>query len=98
MKERKAVYKVLQAIEDIFPDTIAYAYLDSNSTKTHVWWNVCIDNWDLYYSKDFKEFTAEVHKRYKPHGIKLLFCYCYPLEKKLLELAEQDNLILNIKE
>lgn len=88
MNERKIVYKVLKAIENIFPDTIAYAYLDS-------WWNICVSNYSVYCSKDFKTFASEVHRVY---NISIVFVYCHPIEKVLLELAEQDNLILNIKE
>ena len=96
MSQRSAVYKVVKKIEETFDDVIAYAYFDVNVSKTYTWWNVCISNYELYYSKEFKEFSKAMHNKYEPKGVKLLFCYCNPIEKKLFELAEQENLIINL--
>ena len=98
MKERKEIYKILNAIEDIFSNTIAWGFSESNSSKTFSWWNICISDYHVYCSKDFKTFASDVHQLYKPYNIRIVFVYCNPIEKALLELAENDNLILNIKE
>lgn len=97
MKERKEIYKVLKAIEDIFTDTIAWAFFESNESSTFSYWNICVSNYDVYKSNDFKTFASDIHKLYKSK-IKIVFFYCNPLEKVLLDLAEKDDLVLNIKE
>ena len=97
MKERKEIYKVLQAIEDIWENTIAWAFFESNASKTNNWWSICISDYDVYRSADFKTFSSDVHELYKKHKIRIVFFYCNPVENMLLELAEGDNLILNIK-
>lgn len=96
MSERSTVLKIVKAVESEFEDVIAYAHLDGNAPKTYTWWNVCISNYELYCSKGFKEFSKAMHNKYEPKGVRLLFCYCNPIEKKLFELAEQENLIMNL--
>lgn len=94
MSERSIVFKIVKIIESEFPNVIAYAYLDNNTSMTETWWSICIDNWELYHSAEFKEFSSGCRKQLKKK-IKLLFCYCNPLEKKLLQLAEDNNLLIN---
>jgi hypothetical protein len=96
MKERKEIYKVLKAIEDIFTDTIAWAFSESNESGTFSHWNICVSDYNVYKSNDFKTFESDIHELYKSK-IKIVFFYCNPLEKALLDLAEKDNLILNMK-
>lgn len=96
MRERSTIFKIVKAIESEFEDVIAYAYFDGNEPMTRTWWTICISNWKLYYSNEFKEFSKQWHERAKKRDLKLLFCYCNPLEKNLLELAERDNLIMNL--
>lgn len=96
MSERSTIFKIVKAIESEFEDVIAYAYFDGNTPMTYTWWTICISNWELYYSKEFKEFSKKLRKIAKKQGLTLLFCYRNPLEKNLLELAEKDNLIMNL--
>lgn len=96
MCERSTVFKIVKAIESEFEDVIAYAYFDGNEPMTYTWWTICISNWKLYYSKEFKEFSKQCRKRAEKRDLKLLFCYCNPLEKNLFELAERGNLIMNL--
>lgn len=96
MIERNTIFKIVKAIESEFEDVIAYAHFDGNGPMTCTWWTICISNWELYYSKEFKEFSKQWHERAEKRGLKLLFCYCNPLEENLLELAEKDNLIMNL--
>ena len=96
MSERSTVFKIVKAIESEFKDVIAYAHFDGNSLMTYTWWTICISNCELYYSKEFKEFCKQCREKAKKQNVRLLFCYCNPLEKNLLKLAENDNLIMNL--
>lgn len=89
MNERKLLYKICKQVEKKF-DVICYAY------KEGLFWNICMDDYDKYRSQEFKEFSSSWHNEIKAIGldIRIVFCYCYPLEKKLVKLSNEDNLIL----
>ena len=93
--ERKFINKLVKDIEDKF-SVLAYAYLDGNEPKTHVWWTVCVNDYNLYVGDDYKKFIAQKRVVANKLDIKLLFAYRNTLESILVELAEQDNLIMNI--
>ena len=93
--ERKFISKLVKDIEDKF-SVLAYAYIDGNEPKTHVWWTVCVNDYNLYVSADYKRFIAQKKVISNKLDIKLLFAYRNTLESILVELAEQDNLIMNI--
>ena len=93
--ERKFINKLVKDIEDKF-SVLAYAYLDGNEPKTHVWWTVCVNDYNLYVSTDYKRFAEQKRVVANKLDIKLLFAYRNTLESILVELAEQDNLIMNI--
>ena len=69
---------------------------DGNEPKTHIWWMVCVDNYSLYTSKEYKEFTEQKRIIFKKLDIKVVFCYRSALESILVDLAAKDNLIMNI--
>lgn len=93
--ERKFISKLVKDVEDKF-SVLAYAYLDGNEPKTHVWWTVCVNDYNLYVSDDYKKFISQKRVVANKLDIKLLFAYRNTLESILVELAEQDNLIMNI--
>ena len=93
--ERKFISKLVKDIEDKF-SVLAYAYLDGNEPKTHVWWTVCVNDYNLYVDDDYKKFIVQKRVVANKLDIKLLFAYRNTLESILVELAEQDNLIMNI--
>ena len=93
--EHKFISKLVKDIEDKF-SVLAYAYLDGNEPKTHVWWTVCVNDYNLYVSDDYKKFISQKRVVANKLDIKLLFAYRNTLESILVELAEQDNLIMNI--
>lgn len=93
--ERKFINKLVKDIEDKF-SVLAYAYLDGNEPKTHVWWTVCVNDYNLYVSDNYKKFISQKRVVANKLYIKLLFAYRNTLESILVELAEQDNLIMNI--
>lgn len=88
INERKILYKICEQAEKEF-GVICYAY------KEGLLWYICIDDYDKYLSKDFKDFSTTWHKRIKSSGLDILFCYCYPSEDRLYALSQEDNLILN---
>lgn len=95
MNERNFIYKLVRQTEEKF-GCICYAHKDGNTNKTHVWWDICIDNYELYYSNEFRSWTKQWYSKSKDVNVNLLFCYCNPIEEKLAKFAEEDNLILNL--
>lgn len=95
MNERNFVLKIVRQAEEEFGG-ICFSYKDGNATKTHEWWNVCIDDYELYFSNKFKAWASRWRDKGKEQSVNLLFCYCNPLESKLAKLAEEDNLIMNL--
>ena len=93
--ERKFISKLVKDIEDKF-SVLAYAYLDGNEPKTHVWWTVCVNDYNLYVSDDYKKFISQKRVVANKLDIKLLFVYRNTFESILVKLAEADNLIMNI--
>ena len=71
--EHKFISKLVKDIEDKF-SVLAYAYIDGNEPKTHIWWMVCVDNYSLYTSKEYKEFTEQKRIIFKKLDIKVVFC------------------------
>lgn len=88
---------ILAKCESLRDGVIAYAYHESNSIGTHVWTTVCVSDLDMYFNDQrFKSLTRVWRKAAEKQGFKLVFCYCNPKEKKLAELAERDNLVMNV--
>ena len=97
MKPRKYILTIIKRIETLYPNVICYAYLDGNEPMTHRWWSLCISDYNVYMNDErFKKLSSAWHKGAIAQGIKLIFFYCNPQEKKLFELADKDNLIMNI--
>jgi len=82
---RKRILKILISIEKIFIGTFCFAYFSDG------WWFVAIDDYDLYFSKRFKDLANKWR-----NGNKIIFVYLKPNEKKLLEFSESKNLVLNL--
>ena len=95
MNEQNFIYKLVRQTEEKF-SCICYSYKDGNTNENNVWWDICIDNYELYYSDKFRAWTKQWHRKSKDVRINLLFCYCNPIEEKLAKFAEGDNLILNL--
>ena len=93
MNERKLIYKILRQIESVFPDVFAYGYKDEDS-ECNRWW-ICIDDYYTYRSEEFKSLAENIRKTLK--GLTCVFSYVKPIEKALLQLADSDNLVLNLK-
>lgn len=98
MKERKFILKIIKHIEREF-GVIAYGYKWTNTPDTFSVWNICINNYELYMAdKRFKAISKVYHIAWRksfPDNLRMGFCYCEPKESKLLELADQDNLVMN---
>lgn len=90
------IYKAIKEIESEFDGVIAYAYQDSNEPQTNAWWQVCVSDYDIYCSQRFKDLCSRYHQRIRLKGSKVVFAYCSPIEKRLEELALDDNLIMNV--
>lgn len=94
----KFIKSVLAKCESLREGVIAYAYQQGNISGTHRWIEVCVSDLDMYFNDQrFKTLTRAWHMVAEKQGFKLIFCYCNPQEKKLVELAEKGNLIMNIQ-
>lgn len=93
-KTRCRVFRLVREIERRFSGVIAWAQYWQNESGTNAHWCVCINDYNLYGSKEFKEFSSEWHKRMNP--IPILFAYCNPLDKNLIEFAEREELIMDV--
>jgi hypothetical protein len=97
MKIENFILNILRKIESLKDGMIAYAYLDGNALMSHTWYLVCLNDYEMYMNdKRLKALMNAWHKAGKALGIKVIFAYCNPSEEKLNELAEKDNLFLNV--
>ena len=94
--ERTFILKILKVIENLREGVVAYAYLDGNATMSFKWYTICVSDYDLYRESKFMSLTRAWHKSSIAHGIRVCFAYCNPSEKRLAELLNADNLIMNI--
>jgi hypothetical protein len=85
---RSRILAVLQALEKIYKGIITFSYKEGEC------WFIAIDDYDIYFSEKFKTLCANWRKVF--NGKKIIFCYLKPSEKKLVELSEQGNLIMNV--
>ena len=97
MKNIAFIRGVLAKCESLRDGVVAYAHDESNSRGTHRWTEVCVSDLDMYFhDQRFKALPRAWHTVALKKGVKLVFCYCCPKEKKLAKLAEEENLLLNI--
>jgi len=98
MKIEKFILNVIKKIESLKEGIVVYSYKTGNTPMTYIWWEVSISDFDLYMnSKRFKTLSNAWYKAAKAQGFKLIFvCGWIPSEKKLIDLAENNNLILNV--
>lgn len=82
--------KIIRALEDKY-GVIAYAYEERN-----IGYVVCISDYDVYVSDNFKTMVKAWGKVSKAQGIRTIYAYCRPIESKLKEYVETDNLVMNV--
>ena len=98
MKSTKAfIFDIVRKTESLRDGIVAYAYAEQAvPSAPEIWW-VCVSDYDFYREDQrFKALCKAWHKAARALGINLSIAYCNPLEKKLNQLANADNLILNI--
>lgn len=95
---KKLLLNIVCKIESLKDGVIAYAYRNGNATMTFQHWEVSVSDFDLYMNdKHFKTLCEAWRKAAEAKGEKLIFvCGWVPTEEKLLELANNDNLIMDI--
>lgn len=98
MRVESFILNILSKIEKIWPDVICYSYRVSNPSKTHFWWEVSVSNFEVYMeNKRFKNLSKAWRKAAEIRGFKIIFiCGWIPTEDKLIKLANEDNLIINL--
>ena len=97
MRIENFILSIVKKLEDTYPGVIAWAHKDWNAPRTYEWWCICITDFEIYmHDKRFKTLTRAWHAAGKARKINVVFCCCSAKEKKLNELAEANNLIMNI--
>lgn len=97
-KKRYAfILRIIRILESLNKGVICFSHEDVYPDGSYRWDWICIDDYYIYtrdarYKELAKRFSAEAKKI----GINIAFCYCSISEEKLLELAENDNLIMNV--
>lgn len=98
MTEQAFILSILKAIEKLQDGVVAYAYKDGNSTGSIKWWTICVSDYDFYFGNDkFHALEKVWHEAAVRKGTIVSFAYCLPLEKRLIQLLNQNNLIMNIE-
>lgn len=78
-------------------ECIACAYKEFRVDGTLAWWYVSIDNYEAYFKDSkFRVLAAAWRKIAEKNGFKIVFCYSAVSEKKLTELLENNDLIMNV--
>lgn len=95
MSSREFVLSVIQRYEEKFGG-IAYGHQQTNESGNFSFWSVSIDNYEIYKSDEFKTFSESIREESRSRGIKVIFMYCQPVESFLVELADSDNLVMNV--
>ena len=98
MKSPKAfIFEIVRKTESLRDGLIAYAYAErAVPSAPEIWW-ICVSDYDFYREDQrFKVLCKAWHKAARARGINLSIVYCNPLEKKLNQLSNDDNLILNV--
>lgn len=98
MKIEKFILNILKKIESLQDGVIAHAYKTGNYMTSNIWWEISVSDFELYAkNKRFKTLTKAWHKVAKSYGFEIIFvCGWMPTEQKLVKLAEDGNLILNV--
>ena len=94
MKNEKIIKSVLKEIENLDNSIITYATIVNDGK----WLQISVSDFEFYMNNlDFRKLTDKWHKVFNKLGVNLIFvCGWVPTEEKLLELANNNNLILNI--
>lgn len=98
MKDEHFILNIVKKIENLKEGVISYAYKNSDLNKSSSWWEISVSDYDLYV-KDirFKKLMKAWYKIADANKIKIVFiCGWVPTEERLIELANDDNLILNV--
>ena len=98
MKSTKAfIFDIVRKTESLRDGIVAYAYAEQSvPSAPEIWW-VCVSDYNFYLEDQrFRALCNAWHKVAKARGINLSITYCNPMEKRLNQLANADNLILNI--
>ena len=97
MGKVKFIQAVLAKCESLRPGVIAYAYQNANVGGTYSWMEICVSDLDMYFNDArFRALRRAWVKVAEKQRFKLVFCCCSPKEKRLAELAQNGNLIMNI--
>jgi hypothetical protein len=97
-KKEDFILSVIKKIETMQEGIIAYGFFTGNLDMSYTWYQINVSDYNFYMKDErFKKMSTVWHKAAKARGFLLVFVMgWYPKEQNLLELADKNNLILNI--
>lgn len=94
LSERKFIQKIVRQTGEKF-DCICWA-MDNGVNRPS--WNICIDDYDLYRSEEFRQWSSTWHSTFRNNydhsQFSIVFCYCNPIENNLWEYSQKSKLIM----
>lgn len=99
MNARKLILTIIKQVERIDPTLFVYGYQTANESRTHIWWEISVSNFEFYiHNETFLKIVKQWHNITKGKGINVIFvCGGKPTEERLVKLMNENNLILNIE-
>lgn len=91
----KLVKLILAKIEAMGDDVVAYAYREMMGDGRFTL-HIAVNSYDLYFSKQFREFASKQHKLFDSIGERFVFVCCNPNKKMIDTLYSNGNLIVNL--
>lgn len=97
-KQRKIIKTIISQIEELDDSLFCYATMVSNGNNSRYWYQISVSQFEFYmHDERFKALSQKWHKVCQNMKIPIIFvCGWKPTEEKLLQLANEDNLILNV--
>ncbi len=98
MNAQKLILTIIKQIERLDPTLFVYGYQTANESKTYIWWEISVSNFEFYmHDETFRKIANHWRNIAKNKGIKVIFvCGWKPSEKCLVKLMNENNLVLNI--
>lgn len=99
MNARRLILTIIKQVERIDTTLFVYGYQIANEPRTRMWWEISVSSFEFYmHNETFRKIANQWCNIAKSKGIKVIFvCGWKPTEKRLVELMNENNLILNIE-
>ena len=92
---KKILLHILAKIEKMANDVTCFAYKEQFGDGT-LRWCVAVSDYNLYFSKEFKDFAERNRRVCTKLGEKVFFVCQTPKNDFITNLYNQDNLLVNV--